>query len=499
MRLFAFITKNNFSSVFILSLLYCIYIFLFPDNFKAGLLVTFCLTGALYLLTKNLFISFFISFLLSSQFFLPAKNYLFEYASSSEYAYELLPSGIFESLAINISDILSLFLVLYFIRNKLVNIFTNAMRIDQVKFRSALEYGPIIVSLTSWLIYIILSLYSSINYSFYPAYSINVILQYGKMIVMFLCVVYLFSTKKQLTKLFYIALLSMLLFQSFMGLFQFSTNLRTQWVDYKPIIDVEQKTNFFRVGGAIGDPNAYALFLGILLVVTFPFVIKHRYEHWWIISLLSLACIILSQSRTIWLALTVLSLLLYIRYRSTINTIIIRYTTVKALYILLIGAVLCLTIVFPRLQASILFFSGDGGGQIRTTMLKEGWQLLQQAPLSGFGAGTVVRVMLNNFRNGYIATFPFTVHFMPLHIALESGIPAMFAFFIPFYIILRRWFAPARKNPYENNISISAVCGIIIVLISYMLQPSYGRQDYMYLGLIVGIGSMSGYTDKKNI
>lgn len=498
MRLVTYITKSVNSSIFILSLLYGMFLYQFPENFKLSVVVTILFIGLLCILTKNLFISIFVCLLVSSQFFLPAKNYPFEYASSREYVYELFPNGIFESIAINISDICSLFLVLYFIRNKAVEFFTKTIRVEQSRFHSILESKPIVISLTSWLVYIILSLYSSINYSFNPAFSINLVAQYGKMIVIFLGVLYLFSSKSRFINLFYIILLSMLLFQIFMGLQQFSTNITTQWVDYKPIIDVEQKTNFFRIGGPVGDPNAYALVLVILFIITVPFVLKHKHEHWWIISLLGLICIILSQSRTVWLALVILSLFLYIRYPLIINNMIIRNITIKTAYVLIFGTMLCFAIILPRLQASIQFFSYDGGGQLRLTMLKEGWLLLQQAPLSGFGAGAVVRMMLNNFRNGYIVTFPFTVHFVPLHIALESGIPAMVAFFVPFYLILRKWFMPLTKNQSNNLITTSAICSIIIVLISYALQPTYGRQDYMYIGLIVGIGAATMYSSTKS-
>src|SRR3972149_7873836 len=118
-RVNAYLGRHLQISVFLLVFLYCTILYLSPDSFKFGVAIALLFIGIVYILTKNLFASLFIAFLVSSQFFFPAKTYQFEYASPAEYIYELLPNGIFESIAITLADVCSGLMIIYFVKVKL--------------------------------------------------------------------------------------------------------------------------------------------------------------------------------------------------------------------------------------------------------------------------------------------------------------------------------------------------------------------------------------------
>lgn len=493
-RVYKYFLQHSYISTFSLTILYSSILFFTPYSFKFDIVVTFIFIGMLYVLTKNFFLSLFIMFLASSQFFFPAKTYQFEYASASEYAYELLPNGIFESIIVNISDICAALIILFFIKEKVSTFIQTPKKTNRLRPRVNVS---IILIFLCWFVYFSISLYSSLYVSLFPLYSINLLAQYGKMAVMFFAVLYYFHDNKNRGDLFPTVLIALLLFQSVLGTYQFVKSLTNYGASEKlPSIDVEQNVDFSRVEGISGHPNGHGFVVSILVLITFPFVLKQKKKILWAITILGLVNIILSQSRTVWIALFLVSGFVYTLHAHNIRLAVTRLFKLKRLYLLLWCSIPLIFIILPRLQASSIFFTDEGGGALRIKMLSEGWQLLQLAPYAGFGAGNTVRAFLNHAPNGYIAAFPFTVHNVYLQIALESGIPAGIAFFVPFYIYIRAWFLKGRHSKLHNHALLSIVCCIIVMFTYYSFQPAYGRREFILLGIILGTGVSLLETDR---
>lgn len=478
--LFYCIKRANVS-IYVLSLFYCFILLLFPDNLQLGLGITAVYIVVLYVLTRNLLTSFMIGFLISSQFFTPAKEYQFEYASAREYISELRPRGIMSSISLNLSDITGMFIVFLLIKNKILFIINKKAFGTNRQFISLLQAPSTLWVLLCWLMYFLLSLYSSIYLSFSPLYSLNLLAQYAKMVIAFIAILYLNIEQTSKRPLMYIVLLVMLSFQSVVGISQFAISLSNYGLTEKLVTaDIEQNVVLSRVIGIYGSANAHAYSIAVLLLLCLPFLINNNK---WVLSAIgSLAAvnIILSQSRTVWVGFFVL-LLLYIKKVYKYMKSVLR---VYAIWIL----IAFFFIMYPRIEASNVFFTEEGGGHLRLEMLADGAQLLKESPWIGYGAGTGIRVFLNKLPNGYIHTFPDEIHNIFFQIAIESGIPAAILFFTPFVVFLWIWFLKSHTKLMERYSFAGALNSVIIAFIHYLAQPAYGRRDFVILGIILGVG-----------
>lgn len=487
--------KQTVLSVFLISLFYCIILYSNPGNFKSGLIISFIFIALYYFIIKNFFTSLFLTFTISSFFLFPAKTYTFEYAAAREYIYENLPEGIFENITFTISDMFGLLLIMYFIRERLKQ-YGNSRR----KLLITLLNSPVVTAiLIAWYIYFSISLFSSLYYSAFSVFSVNVLAQYGKMVIIYLGIIYIFYKEPHHSKLIYATLLGLLLFQATLGSLQFAQNL-TSFGANKQLQnpDTEQSTFFPRdIGGISMHANNHAFAVTILTILTLPFVLKKIKNLWWVISALGGFNIILTQSRTIWISLLAVLLFLLTTHAINIQSIY-RLLSVKTRIVTsFVAAISILLIILPRLQVAGLSFTEDGGGTLRLKMLSEGWQILQQVPWTGFGVGTNVRIFLDLIPNGYIYRFPANPHIAYMQLALESGIPATLSFLFPIGLIVTCLSLRRHKSQLRKHIRLSIVCCIIVVLLFFLVQPVYGRREFMYLAIILGLATAE--LTQKNI
>jgi hypothetical protein len=480
-----YIRIHNSTAVLVLAVMYSAVLYVFPDSFKFAVVCAFVFTTLFYWIVRDFFMSLFIIFTLSAFFLFPSKNYSFVYAYPFEYTYELLPTGLIATIVITVSDIFGLFLGLYFIRERIMN----------RQFTKMLNRPLIIGVGVVWFIYYAFSLFSALNYSPFPSYSLSLLAQSGRMALVFIGIVYLFGQKRRYVHLLYITLLSVLLFQSVVGIKQFFYKVSPSGATQQMLSsDIEERTDFPRVRGVMEHPNTNAFGLAIMSIVSVPFVLKRKKMFGWILFL-SFLTIVLTQSRTIWLSLFVCLVLYCIFYPRRIFQIISGVFP-KPRFVIFALFILCLVlfIVLPRLSLTSVFFTEEGGGGLRMRMLQEGWQLLWQAPWTGFGQGTNVRVFLDRMQNSYVTIFPFPIHFAPLQIALESGIPAVICFFLPFYFILRAWFCVDIKKILNNSVGMSIISGTIVIAGYCLTQPVFWAEPFLmgiFLGLAVTTRSFS--------
>jgi O-antigen ligase len=120
--------------------------------------------------------------------------------------------------------------------------------------------------------------------------------------------------------------------------------------------------------------------------------------------------IILTQSRSGWVALFFTGIFGFVTFRKEIKKIIAKFG-VHRLYVLLILVVFGTSIVFfPRIIASFNSFTENAGVPLRFEMQKEALTAIAKRPLTGYGIGTNEPVLLDLFPKGYVYSFPAPVH-----------------------------------------------------------------------------------------
>lgn len=475
--------------VAIITLAFYLLLFAIGENFKLAAIAALLIVVLYYLVTKNLFFSLFAAFLASVPFLLPAKQYEFEYASTSEYVFDQWPNGIIRSINLTTSNLLVILIVLFFLLEMV-------KRIVHIQRRSShpfviMFHLPLFKFISlCWLGYFSISLYSSLYYSFYPAYSLYMLFEKSKLFIGFIGIIYLFVTKTKSVIYIYIVLLTMLLFQNIVGFSQFFTSLGYNNSLYTQ--DVEENIPFARIDGISFHANIHAFIILMLLILVLPYITKRRGWIFNSVVFLSVTNIFLSQSRTAWLAMMVIISYVSVVLKKQLIRFIFTLMKQKNWYRVVLLSLLAFLIILPRLQISSLFFNEEGGGRLRTRMILEGWQILQESPFVGFGLGTGVKVFLTNLSKSYATTFPQPIHFAFLELALESGIPGAIFFYAPFLVFLFKYtHLLMRPRRHTQLMLLSAMCGILILLINHSLQPAFGQLEFYLIGIALGFGVLS--------
>lgn len=481
-----FIHAHTPAAVFLLTAIYSVVLYTFPDSFKLAVVFAFAFALLLYRITKDFFTSLFIIFVLSSFFLFPSKNYVFIYAYPYEYTYNLLPRGVLATVFITVADIFGFFLCLYYIRE----------RIKNAEFTKILNRPLLILIFVAWFIYYAFSLFSIVNYSSFLAYSLSILAQSVRMVIVFIGLLYLFTQKKQCIRLLYITMLSIIFFQSVVGIKQFIYTMSPSGTTEQTLsTDIEERTGPPRARGVMEHPNVHAFGLALLGVMSIPFVLKYKKYGW--ILLLSFLNIVFAQSRTVWASLFLCFILFCAVYpKKVVQFFSSVFSNTRFVVIVLFITSIMALIILPRLSMISIFFTEEGGGRLRLKMIQEGWLLLRQAPWTGFGMGTNVRVFIDRIKNSYAITFPFPVHFAPMQIALESGIPAALCFFLPFYLILRNWFRVNDKSRINKSVRMSVISGAILIGGYSLSQPLFWAEP-MLLGIFLGLAFVMRHRSKN--
>lgn len=480
--------KHKSIVVLLLLLLYHLYLFSYPENFKLAFLVSIFVSILVYLATNNFFFSLFSVYSISLPLKVPAKQYPFLYASPLEYQYEALPDGLFDDTYVTISTIWGAFLVFFYINRFLHHVLLKKTR-DTVAFASLFAKHIVSLSLLSWILYFSLSFIGSSLHSFNPFFSINYLLHESNTIIVFISMLYLFLVETNGAYYFCLTLLANIAFHGLIGVSQiFHLFSEQNYLHNRLTIDPEQKVLFRRIGGLLG-PNQNAYFMAISSFMLLPFARYMKKVVIFLIYSVAAINIIFSQSRSVWLSIFIILLLFYVFKKRQLQSAFSLVLSRGYFHFVLAFILLMLIIVIPRISVSSLFFSEEGGGSLRKQMFAENIELLHQSPWFGFGAGTNVRALLDNFQNSYVKVFPYPVHFTYLQIAVESGIPAAIAFFIPYYLFIRQLVVLKRKKKWSDSVLISIISCIIVTLVYFCFQPIVGQNEFYYSGIILGLGA----------
>lgn len=493
LRQLIFATKRQKTpALFFILFLYAFFLYFSSNNFTLGVAISFITTGILYWITDNLFYSLFAVFFITLPFTSPVKDYPFIYADPTEYHYATLPVGIVDSIYFSITNIWGLFLVWYLV-NRFTHSLLNSYKQSYATIVTVFTSPPIPYMLLFWFIYFFLSFISASQFSLYSNYSINYLFHELNMCIAFAGTVYLFLKEGKAAKIFYLIPLALLMFLSLLGISQIFLLSTKNVILFTPNPDAEQTDLFARIWG-ISGPNGHSYIIAILLLLSYPFIKNMKSKLTALLMLLlSGLNIIFSQSRVVWLGSgIILAIYFMTETRNTIINFFKKRIQLTLFFLTLVG-LLSITIIIPRLVTLEFFFEENGGGALRAQMISEGIQILLRSPWFGFGAGMNVRTLLNSFAfgsGGYIRSFPFPIHFSFIQIALEVGIPATIAFFIPYLLIIRGGIVFIRKLRH-NAFFLSSFWCIIMTLTYYSFQPVNGRTEIGFTGIFLGLGAVA--------
>lgn len=465
----------------------CLLLSLLSSNFQLFVALLFVIFVVIYAIVNDFFYSVFTLFLMTAQFQLPGKYYIFELVPRNLFSYPSLQDGLFDGYGLVSSDIVAFVIVLFFLKNGLNAILTGTISSSLKTVNNSFLK---LIHLC-WLIYFGFSQYSSSTFSFYPAFSTILLIQYSKMVVMFWASYYLFnSNKQQYRTLFFYLMSSLIVFQSYLGFQQLLGRISQTSSPVSLIVAAEEQSLIPRINGSFEYANQFGLIILIFVLLIAP-KIKRKSLNFINISFF-LACfdIVFSKSRTIWIAALGIVFLLILRHPKQRIALIAR--AVRSKFILLLLSI-PLIIILNRLLSSTATFDVYGGGALRLEMLKEGVTQLQAMPLAGFmgyGIETNVKLLFDEIPNGYIRYFPFAIHNGFLQMTLESGLVATLFFFIPFYVVLRRLILKYLHKDFSLNLPFSAGLGLIALIIYYCVQPINARVEFIFIGLLFGTFSL---------
>jgi len=247
--------------------------------------------------------------------------------------------------------------------------------------------------------------------------------------------------------------------------------------------------SFHRFRGLQNNANSFAIFLNftipVLVAAAFIFRQKYLKAIFGVVALIAVAALILSWSRSAWIALFVQAFVFLILERK--KKLLISLT-------ILCLAAMIFVVSSPTLREIAYKTGRIGSGTTRRALLwQAGWEQVKDSPVFGIGFelkagdvsefarwGSIQHVMaFGEYSNRYSA------HNLYLKMMLALGLPGLLFAVGFFYILLRqqvRYYRQARSP--ANRVLVSAVLAIIVGAIFTSFFES---------GVLLGAGTSANY------
>jgi len=430
--------------------------FINPNN-KLILISFLILLCILTYLTKKFDISFVLTFFLSG-FFSVGKTYFIQLLNLEEFPdmIKLYPFGLVTQIQISVSDVLFAFLVVY----SIIAIYKKKVNFKKITLTD--------IFLIIFFFYGIFADTVSSRNLFLSFFYKIVLFEY---IFMYFFIKLVIKNHQFLFKSFINLIVSLTLFETFVCFQQFihsspiGKNLEAV-TGIQSFGGVPDEISFvFRPIGTFFHTNIFAMFLTIILPFFLFFMIRSKKNIFKLVFFLTIACLVLTLSRTAWLAslISILLVLFYFEYRK--KMILIQFISLKKI-------VLCLFLVLPLFFYSAPRIAGisnilqEGGGlNLRIKQTNEVLGLISQSPLFGTGTGfSVVKAIEKNPKSVF-ASFPNPIHNYFLLLAVENGIPYMGSF------IIFLFFSFNKLISYRNDLVFVSLASLMTIMIIGLFQP----------------------------
>nr|MDU9046339.1 O-antigen ligase family protein [Candidatus Electrothrix aestuarii] len=274
-----------------------------------------------------------------------------------------------------------------------------------------------------------------------------------------------------------------------------------------------EKTSFWgaqegvnRIGGTIGHPNKFALFLGVLLQVNISsFFARFPKNSKWYLRLTYLLpfapmlfALLVSFSRSGWASFLIGGVI-------NCSWCMGKRTGKKILSFLLVsGFFVCFAILIFLTVESVrnrLLMDDKGAAEVRHPLAQVAWNIIEDKPWLGIG--------LNNYCSGYpeyddtefavSIVFPLMVHNEFLLIAAETGIPAFLCFiYILCWLFFTLWrISRIEYSPVIPYLAIGFFSGFTGWCIHNQKEFAYvlfSTRTWFYIGIIL---SMKFFLEKE--
>lgn len=444
-------------------------------------LFSFLLLFVVNLKLKNILLSTFLIGIFSCQFISPNKYYFVQVINPRRLLDITYSGGYYSGYGISLANVFSALLLALLLRKILL--LKNK--------RAFLERKKVILIISS-LLFSTAGYYAATRYSPFLSLSLTWLFQYCQIYIFSFAFVSLYETDKRMTQGGVLTTLSVTVLLQFVLVLTQFIKQSALGISIENIVGtsyytgLDENNALYRPGGSFMFHNQASLVLAICITLIFPHAITSKNKLLSFAVFCGFVSIVLLQTRSIWLSLFVIMILIIRLYKKELLLFLHEFGKKR---LLMYSSALLFSmgmIVIPRILFS--FNAGyDGAGlPVRFKLLNEGGQAFILNPWVGYGPGTNEIILNTFFPNGVTSIFPAAVHMGILQLLLEVGLIGVSAFLIPFIFILRESLK-GKKMYFQKNVRgfllASCVCGIY-----YLFLPHMGIVEFAYLGIVIGFG-----------
>jgi len=213
-----------------------------------------------------------------------------------------------------------------------------------------------------------------------------------------------------------------------------------------------------------------------------------------LVACAAVARVMFAKHHRAWAALVLPALLLALAFTFTRSAWVGASVGIGILFLLrdfrLIGL---LPIVFggflvlapPTLTARLYstFSLTDPSNADRVAMMKSGWRIIKDDPLTGVGPDMIIQVYPHYREKGAVNQRNPHLHNVPLQIAAERGIPALLVW-LWFIVTLARDFWRRRTSAYPS-LSNAGLAVIGAMLAAGLFEYNFGDSEFLMLFLVL--------------
>lgn len=433
----------------------------------------FLLFFIFYLRLKDLRISMLLTYLVSIVIF-TGKTYYIQLIPAGIFPIDLYPNGYVVPFIISPKHILAFLMFFILLRDFIV------YKLKLIRFNKA---DVILVCFYFWVII------SDIIASRKPEISLLFSLIFTESLILYF---YLRVYGKRYPKLFksiFWIFVSIIIFQSAISFQQFINsapifkNIEHQ-VDIAYFGWAPDELQFgFRPLGTFPHANILGTWLSFLLSLMFVGLFKKSNYFLLITYIFGLIALVTTLSRSSWIGYLV-SIMFILYVSEKVKRIRFpKIITKHFISLFILGTLLFIFFILPRVEKSRYSFSEDqGGGYLRLAQTKDTISLILQNPFWGVGSAMSVQEGLKVNPRGIFSLAPTTVHNWYLLVAAEHGLPALILFSIFMVLSIRSLTAKiivSRMVSIKEYLTLGSLGGILALLVAGFFQ------NYFVFGLIL--------------
>jgi len=268
---------------------------------------------------------------------------------------------------------------------------------------------------------------------------------------------------------------------------------------YKTVYQGE--TEFERVGGTLGGANELAMFLNLVVILSYS-VLLSKVNIWWL-KLVTLAAvcggiigIVFTYSRGGWIACAVpivaLTLLLLQHYMKSI---------IRALAVLTFGIAFAAAVglAVPNIRER-LFAEDRGSIERRGEMVQMASKMIKDKPMRGVGYCEYLRhkPLYDDSVTGFQAEKVQACHSFLFLIAAENGIPMVIAYLVFFFMVIAHIFKFLKRKIMDAEPFLAFFgIGLVFSLLAQFMQanvivyrPFLSSLQWLFMGAVLAVSKM---------